>query len=75
MVLAQVHEAERSRALGLMYSFLFLGSFSNPLLVAPLAAAFGPHGALLSTAAMVAIGAASATVLAFRANTAQRGVR
>jgi dipeptide/tripeptide permease len=63
MVLGRVHEAGRSRALGVMYSFLFLGSFLNPLLVAPLMVAFGSHGALLATAAMLAAGAASAAVL------------
>jgi MFS family permease len=60
MVLARVQGAARGRALGLMYSSLFFGSFCNPLLVAPLAAAFGRHGALLVSALLLAMGAVAA---------------
>lgn len=40
-VLDQCAEAQRGRAVGLMYSCMFLGSFLNPLLLAPLAAYLG----------------------------------
>ena len=60
MVLERVQGAARGRALGLMYSSLFFGSFCNPLLVAPVAAVFGRHGALLVSAALLAFGALAA---------------
>jgi MFS family permease len=64
MVLTRVRGQARGRALGLMYSCLFLGSFSNPLFVAPLAALFGRHGALLVSAALLFAGSAWAVVAA-----------
>jgi MFS family permease len=71
MILARVQGAARGRALGLMYSSLFFGSFCNPLLVAPLAALFGRHGALLATATLLALGAFAALVPAWRGSRKQ----
>ncbi len=64
MLLERVQGAARGRALGLMYSSLFFGSFCNPLFVAPVAAMFGRHGALLASATLMAIGALAALLLA-----------
>jgi MFS family permease len=68
MVLARAVEESRGRALGLMYSALFLGSFCNPLLVAPVAGLVGRHGALVVSAAAIALCSATAFWLAGRRN-------
>ena len=68
MVLARVQEEARGRALGLMYSALFLGSFCNPLFVAPVAGLVGRHGALGVSAIAIALGSATAFWLAGRRN-------
>jgi MFS family permease len=57
LVMGRVDGAARGRALGLMYSALFLGSFCNPLFVAPLAAWIGRHGAISTSAALLALAA------------------
>ncbi len=59
-VLEQVRGAARGRALGVMYSLLYLGSFCNPLLMAPLASAIGRHGALLLSGVLLALGCVTA---------------
>ena len=46
LVLDRASESQRGRAVGVMYSALFFGSFLNPLLMAPLAAWFGRHTAV-----------------------------
>lgn len=58
LLIERVDGDARGRALGLMYTALYLGSFSNPLVVAPVAAALGRHGALLVSAALLAGSAA-----------------
>ena len=67
LVMSRVDGPARGRALGLMYSALFLGSFCNPLFVAPLAAAFGRHGALSVSAGLLAIAAVFSAMRAWRA--------
>lgn len=47
LVLDRASESQRGRAVGVMYSALFFGSFLNPLLMAPLAALFGRHTAVV----------------------------
>ncbi|HWI11038.1 MAG TPA: MFS transporter, partial [Burkholderiaceae bacterium] len=64
MVLARVQGVARGRALGLMYSSLFFGSFCSPLFIAPVAAVLGRHGALLTSATLLAAGALAALLLA-----------
>jgi MFS family permease len=73
LLIERVDGAARGRALGLMYTALYLGSFANPLLVAPLAAWLGRHGALLVSAALLAGGAA--LVLARRAQAPRQALR
>ena len=68
MVLARVQEDARGRALGLMYSALFLGSFCNPLFVAPVAGLVGRHGALGVSAIAIALCSATTFWLAARRN-------
>jgi MFS family permease len=58
MVLERVQGHARGRALGLMYTALYLGSFCNPVFVAPLAAWLGRHGALLVSAGLLCFGSA-----------------
>jgi MFS family permease len=58
LLIERVDGPARGRALGLMYTALYLGSFANPLLVAPLAAWLGRHGALLVSAGLLAGGVA-----------------
>lgn len=59
LVIERAAESARSRAIGLMYSAQFLGSFLNPIVFAPFMAWLGVHhavvlcGALLSIAAVV----------------------
>jgi hypothetical protein len=53
-----------------MYSALFLGSFCNPLFVAPLAAWFGRHGAVSTSAALLALAAVFTALSAFKARAA-----
>ncbi|WP_085663748.1 MULTISPECIES: MFS transporter [unclassified Pseudomonas] len=47
LVLDRCEEAQRGRAVGLMYSCMFLGSFLNPLLLAPLAVYLGRGTAVI----------------------------
>lgn len=57
LILERADESNRSRAVGVMYSALFLGSFLNPVLVAPIAARYGVHGALILSSGLLACGA------------------
>lgn len=55
LVLDRASESQRGRAVGVMYSALFFGSFLNPLLMAPLAAWFGRHTAVLGVGVLLTI--------------------
>jgi len=55
LVLDRASESQRGRAVGVMYSALFFGSFLNPLLMAPLAAWFGRHTAVLGIGIVLTI--------------------
>lgn len=55
MVLDRASENQRGRAVGVLYSALFFGSFLNPLLMAPLAAWFGRHTAVLGVGVLLTI--------------------
>lgn len=57
LILERADESCRSRAVGIMYSALFLGSFLNPVVVAPIAARFSVHGALMLSGGLLACGA------------------
>jgi MFS family permease len=52
-VLARVDGAARGRALGLMVTALYFGSFCSPLLVAPVASGLGRHAAFLVSGALL----------------------
>jgi MFS family permease len=56
MVLETVDGAARGRALGVMYSALYLGGFCNPLLIAPVASLVGRHGSMIVSAGALAAG-------------------
>lgn len=71
LVMSRVDGPARGRALALMYSALFLGSFCNPLFVAPLAAWFGRHGAVSTSAALLALAAVFTALSAARARSKQ----
>jgi MFS family permease len=57
LVMGRVDGPARGRALALMYSALFFGSFCNPLFVAPVAALVGRRGAVSVSAALLALAA------------------
>lgn len=48
----KAHESVRNRAIGLLYSAIFIGDFINPPAIAPLTAALGRHGAFLAVAGL-----------------------
>jgi MFS family permease len=56
-LLRRVSPAARSRAIGFMFTMLFVGDFLNPLLIAPVKAWLGIHGAFLLVATLLGIGA------------------
>ena len=51
----------RGRAVGFMYTAIYLGDFANPLIVTPVRAWFGIHGAFIAVSAALAAGAIWAT--------------
>ena len=51
VLLDRAPEAVRGRAVGFMYTAIYLGDFANPLLVTPLRSVLGIHGAFLAVAA------------------------
>ena len=55
LVLDRASESQRGRAVGVMYSALFFGSFLNPLLMAPLAALFGRHTAVVGIGILLTV--------------------
>lgn len=55
LVLDRASENQRGRAVGVMYSALFFGSFLNPLLMAPLAALFGRHVAVFGIGILLTV--------------------
>ena len=64
MVLERIDSEARGRGLGLMYSALYLGGFSNPLFIAPVAGLVGRHGSLIVSACVLAVGSGIAAWLA-----------
>ena len=53
----------RGRAVGFMYTAIYLGDFANPLIMTPVRAWLGIHGAFLAVSAVLAAGAAWAATL------------
>jgi MFS family permease len=71
-LLRRVSPAARSRAIGFMFTMLFVGDFLNPLLIAPVKAWLGIHGAFLLVAAL--LGAGALVVLAGHRHVARQPV-
>jgi MFS family permease len=61
-LLDRVTPQQRSQAMGLLSSSLFLGHFLNPILTAPLRVNFGIHGTFVFVGSFLVIGAAVMTV-------------
>jgi MFS family permease len=68
VLLERASEAVRGRAVGLMYTAIYLGDFANPLLVTPLRSLLGIHGAFIAVSAVLAV---SAAYVAFRPSTSR----
>jgi MFS family permease len=58
VILQRAPAPARPSAVGLLYTAMFLGDAANPLVMAPLAAAFGLHGALAVIGGALALGSA-----------------
>jgi len=60
LFIARVAVEQRGQALGPMYSAMYLGGFTSPLWIAPLATRWGRSGALLECALLLGFGALAA---------------
>jgi MFS family permease len=58
VLLERAPEAVRGRAVGFMYTAIYLGDFANPLLVTPLRSLLGIHGAFITVSVVLAVSAA-----------------
>lgn len=61
-VLDRAPEATRGRAIGLLYSAQYLGSFLNPMLFAPFTALWGIHAAIAISGALLLLSAAVSAI-------------
>lgn len=61
-LLDRVSPLQRSQAMGLLSSSLFLGHFLNPILTAPLRHNLGIHGTFVAVGTFLVVGAAAMTI-------------
>lgn len=61
-LLDRVSPLQRSQAMGLLSSSLFLGHFLNPILTAPLRHNLGIHGTFVAVGSFLVVGAAAMTI-------------
>jgi MFS family permease len=64
-MLDRVSPLQRSQAMGLLSSSLFLGHFFNPIVTAPLRHNLGIHGTFVAVGSFLVVGAAAMTIWIF----------
>ena len=62
------HPSSRSRAIGMLTAFNFLGGFLNPILLAPLGRALGLRGAFLAVAGIMGLLVIGAARMSFKSS-------
>ena len=60
MLIERAPIAARGRAIGLLFTMQYVGSFANPFVVAPLVGLLGRHNAFFGVSALLAVGLAAA---------------
>ncbi len=68
VVTERSHPSSRSRAIGMLTAFNFLGGFLNPILLAPLGRALGLRGAFLAVAGIMGLLVIGAARMSFKSS-------